>query len=81
MLALGGAAPDNASERIRASLAWGLVHLQSGEFDKAAEIARETRDLALGANLAREAGEASALLGLTAAWTSMPASSAAATRW
>jgi len=40
------------------------VHLQSGEFDKASEIARHTRDLALGADLPREVGEASALLGL-----------------
>lgn len=65
-LALGGAAPENPADRIRASLAWGLVHLQSGEFDRASEIARETRDLAMGANLAREVGEASALLGISA---------------
>jgi DNA-binding SARP family transcriptional activator len=63
-LALSGADPVSPTDRIRASLAWGLVHLQSGEFDKASEIARQTRDLALGANLAREVGEASALLGL-----------------
>lgn len=65
-LALGGGAPEKPSERIRASLAWGLVALQSGEFDKAAAIARETRALAMGADLGREVGEASALLGLTA---------------
>ena len=65
-LALGGATPENPSERIRAALAWGLVHLQSGDFDKAGEIARETRGLAMSANLAREVGEASALLGITA---------------
>ena len=64
-LAMTGPVPENPSDRVRASLAWGLVHLQSGEFDKASEIARQTRDLALGADLAREAGEASALLGLT----------------
>ncbi|RAZ87478.1 hypothetical protein DPM33_25430 [Mesorhizobium hawassense] len=63
-LALSGAETVNPSERIRTSLAWGLVHLQSGEFDKASEIARQTRDLALGADLPREVGEASALLGL-----------------
>ncbi|WP_095091236.1 BTAD domain-containing putative transcriptional regulator [Mesorhizobium sophorae] len=63
-LALSGAATVNPSERIRTSLAWGLVHLQSGEFDKASEIARHTRDLALGADLPREVGEASALLGI-----------------
>ncbi|TGP51334.1 hypothetical protein EN802_17345 [bacterium M00.F.Ca.ET.159.01.1.1] len=63
-LALSGAETVNPSERIRTSLAWGLVHLQSGEFDKASEIARQTRDLALGADLPREVGEASALLGI-----------------
>jgi DNA-binding SARP family transcriptional activator len=63
-LALSGAEVANPTDRIRASLAWGLVHLQSGDFDKAGEIARQTRDLAMGADLAREVGEASALLGL-----------------
>lgn len=63
-LALSSTETVSPSERIRTSLAWGLVHLQSGEFDKASEIARHTRDLALGADLPREVGEASALLGL-----------------
>ncbi|MGX5799807.1 BTAD domain-containing putative transcriptional regulator [Bradyrhizobium sp. Arg314] len=63
-LALSGTETVSPSERIRTSLAWGLVHLQSGEFDRASEIARQTRDLALGADLPREVGEASALLGL-----------------
>lgn len=63
-LALSGTETISPSERIRTSLAWGLVHLQSGEFDKASQIARQTRDLALGADLPREVGEASALLGL-----------------
>lgn len=65
-LALSSAEQPDPSDRIRASLAWGLVHLQSGEFDRASEIARETRNQALGANLAREVGQASALLGLSA---------------
>lgn len=65
-LAAPAAAPASAQDRVRAALAWGLVGLQSGDFDKAARIARETRDLAFGAQLAREVGEASALLGLTA---------------
>src|ERR1700722_12660514 len=65
-LALSGADTATTSDRIGASLAWGLVHLQSGEFDKAGEIARQTRDMAFGAGLAREVGQASALLGLTA---------------
>lgn len=64
-LALSSAETVSSSERVRTALAWGLVHLQSGEFDKASDIARETRDLALGANLPREVGEASALLGLS----------------
>ena len=63
-LALSGADTVSATERVRTSLAWGLVHLQSGEFDRASEIARQTRDLALGADLPREVGEASALLGI-----------------
>lgn len=65
-LALSSPDQPDPSDRIRASLAWGLVHLQSGEFDRASEIARETRNQALGANLAREVGQASALLGLSA---------------
>ena len=65
-LALSGVEPVSARERIRATLARGLVHLQSGEFDKASEIARETRDQALGAGLGREVGEASTLLGIAA---------------
>jgi len=63
-LALSGTETVSPGEQIRTSLAWGLVHLQSGEFDKASEIARRTRDLALGADLPREVGEASALLGI-----------------
>ncbi|WP_027168423.1 BTAD domain-containing putative transcriptional regulator [Mesorhizobium sp. WSM3224] len=63
-LALSGTGTVSPVEQIRTSLAWGLVHLQSGEFDKASEIARRTRDLALGADLPREVGEASALLGI-----------------
>ena len=63
-LALSGADTVSPTERVRTSLAWGLVHLQSGEFEKASEIARQTRDLALGADLPREVGEASALLGI-----------------
>ena len=65
-LGMSGAAPVSPLDRIRASLAWGLVHLQSGDFAKAESIARETRSLALGAELGREVGEASALLGLAA---------------
>jgi DNA-binding SARP family transcriptional activator len=65
-LSLSGVEPATSTERIRASLAWGLVHLQSGDFGKASEIARETRSQALAADLPREVGEASAVLGLAA---------------
>lgn len=65
-LSLSGVEPVAPAERIRAALAWALVHLQSGEFDKAAELARETRTQALHAGLGREVGEAGAILGLTA---------------
>ncbi len=65
-LATEEVAPVSLVDRLRAQLAWGLVHLQSGDLPKAAAIARETRALALEAELAREVGEASALLGLTA---------------
>jgi DNA-binding SARP family transcriptional activator len=65
-LAKAETAPASLVDRVRASLAWGLVHLQSGELQKAAQVARETRALALEGKLAREVGEASALLGLTA---------------
>ncbi|HEV3031730.1 MAG TPA: BTAD domain-containing putative transcriptional regulator, partial [Polyangia bacterium] len=58
--------PVSAADRLRASIAWGLVHLHSGDFAKAEGIAREARALALAAGLARETGEASALLGLVA---------------
>lgn len=65
-LALSGVEPTTPAERIRASLAWALVHLQSGQFDKAAAMAQETRAQALEAGLGREVGEAGAVLGLTA---------------
>jgi DNA-binding SARP family transcriptional activator len=65
-LSLSGVEPALPAERIRGSLAWALVHLQSGEFDKAAALARETRAQALDGGLAREVGEAGAVLGLTA---------------
>jgi DNA-binding SARP family transcriptional activator len=58
--------PVSVTDRIRASLAWGLVHLSSGGIEQAARIARESRELAFAAGLAREMGEATALLGMTA---------------
>lgn len=58
--------PVSVTDRIRASLAWGLVHVASGAFDQAERIARESRDLALATGLGREMGEATALLGMVA---------------
>lgn len=58
--------PVSQTDRIRAALAWGLLHLHSGDFDKARAVAEETRSLAMAAGLVREVGEASALFGLCA---------------
>jgi DNA-binding SARP family transcriptional activator len=58
--------PDSVTERVGALLAWGLVHVGSGNFIEADAVAREARTLALQAGLGRELGEASALLGLVA---------------
>ena len=65
-LAIPSLDPISQTDRIRASLAWGLLHLHSGDFDKASAVAQETRQLAMGAGLVREVGEASALFGLCA---------------
>jgi DNA-binding SARP family transcriptional activator len=65
-LAIPAVDPVSQTDRIRASLAWGLLHLNSGDFDKARSVAEETRDLAMAAGLVREVGEASALMGLCA---------------
>jgi len=61
-----GMTPASVTDRVRASLAWGLVHVASGAFDQAERIARESRELALAAGLGREMGEATALLGMVA---------------
>jgi DNA-binding SARP family transcriptional activator len=65
-LAIPSVDPVSQTDRIRASLAWGLLHLHSGDFDKARAVAEDTRTLALAAGLVREVGEASALMGLCA---------------
>jgi DNA-binding SARP family transcriptional activator len=62
----GGSQPADLVDRVRASLAWGIIHLHSGDFSKAEQIAKDARALALEGGLAREMGEASALLGLVA---------------
>ena len=65
-LAAESVEPVSITDRVRASLAWGIIHLQSGELAKAEQIAKEARMLAIEAGLAREVGEASALFGLVA---------------
>ena len=67
-LAADAVEPVSITDRVRASLAWGIVHLQSGEFAQAEQIAREARMVAIEAGLGREVGEASALLGIAAHW-------------
>src|SRR5438132_6175353 len=61
-----GEEPAGPAERIGGLLAWGIVAIGNGDFEKADRLARETRTLALEAGLAREMGEASALVGLVA---------------
>jgi DNA-binding SARP family transcriptional activator len=58
--------PASIAERVGALLAWGIVHLGSGNLDDADRLAREARTLSLEAGLGREMGEASALVGLVA---------------
>jgi DNA-binding SARP family transcriptional activator len=65
-LSMEGHEPPSAAERARALLAWGLVHLSSGDLDEAERTAEEARALAIDANLGREIGETSALLGIVA---------------
>jgi DNA-binding SARP family transcriptional activator len=65
-LAMQGQEPPTVAERTRALLAWGLVHLNQGDFEEAERTAEEARALAIDAGLGREVGEASAILGLVA---------------
>jgi DNA-binding SARP family transcriptional activator len=65
-LAMEGGEPPTQAEQIRALLAWGLVHLNTGDFDEAERTAEEARALAVDGGLGREIGEASALLGILA---------------
>jgi len=58
--------PPGIAEHVRGLIAWGTIHLHSGEFGAAQQKAEEARRLALVGNLAREVGEASALVGLVA---------------
>ena len=54
------------AQRARATLARALLALNSGDLSEAASCARLARELAIGSNLGREIGEASAVLGIAA---------------
>jgi DNA-binding SARP family transcriptional activator len=58
--------PTGIAEHVRGLVAWGTINLHSGEFEAARQKAEEARRLALAGDLAREVGEASALVGLVA---------------
>ncbi|MEA5453971.1 BTAD domain-containing putative transcriptional regulator [Sinomonas sp. JGH33] len=55
-----------AEHRARATLARALIALNRGDLDEASSSARRARELAISANLGREIGEASAVLGIAA---------------
>jgi len=65
-LAMEGDQPPSAAERVRALLGWGLLHLNTGDFQEAERTAEEARSLAIDAGLGLEVGESSALLGMVA---------------
>ncbi|HEX9775200.1 MAG TPA: BTAD domain-containing putative transcriptional regulator [Actinomycetota bacterium] len=65
-LAMEGTEPATSAERARAAIAWGLVQLNMGDFERAARSATDARTIALAAGLGMEMGEASALLGMLA---------------
>ncbi|CAM5771205.1 hypothetical protein LMIY3S_03430 [Labrys miyagiensis] len=60
------AATKGIDEHVRGLMAWGIIHLHSGDFGEAERKAQEARSLALAGGLGREIGEASALVGLVA---------------
>jgi DNA-binding SARP family transcriptional activator len=55
-----------SAEQIGGLLAWGLVHWNRMELDDARRCAEQARALAIDAELGRELGEATALLGMVA---------------
>jgi len=75
ILAMDGDQRSTPQERVRAVLAWGLVHWNRRDLGEAERSATQARSLAIDAELGRELGEASALLGLVAhargAWQEM----------
>ncbi len=58
--------PPTVAERARALIARGIVHLNSGDLEEAEAVAKRARALAIDAELPREMGEASALVGIAA---------------
>lgn len=66
VLAMEGHEPPTSQERARGLLARGLVHWNRRDLGEAERTAQEARTLAIDAELGRELGEASALLGLVA---------------
>lgn len=61
-----GEQPPNAVERARALLAWGVVHMKSGDLDQAERDAIQAENLASTTNPTRESSEARILLGIVA---------------
>ncbi|GAB4059726.1 BTAD domain-containing putative transcriptional regulator [Catellatospora paridis] len=69
VLAADGAPVVGSAHRAAALIATGLVHLNRNELAEAEQLARQARDLAIGAELAHELGDASTLLALVASFT------------
>jgi len=65
-LALSPGAPPSPAEITQSLLARALVQLNSGQLQDSARTAGRARSLAIDAHLGREAGEASAILGILA---------------
>ena len=65
-LSLQPALPPTPAEATRGLLAQALVHLHAGEWLETDRAARKARDLAIDAELGREVGEATAVLGILA---------------
>jgi hypothetical protein len=65
-LSLQPALPPTPEETARGLIAQALVHLNAGEWLESDRAARTARDLAIGAGLGREVGEACAVLGIQA---------------
>ena len=69
VLAMEGAEPPTAAQRATVLVATGLVHLNRGEFAEAERLARRAQEMAIGAGLGDELGDAATLLALVSSWT------------